>query len=240
MLTERQEKILNTIVKEYIEKAFPISSQLLEREYDFGISPATIRAEMKRLTEKGFLYKPHISAGRIPTDKGYRFFVDSLFEEILNKEDRKVIEEIEKEIRKTKDLIKFVRNLTAFLASYSSNLVLTYLKKNEILWKEGWEKIFREPEFKNLEIISRFTKDIEKLEKNIKEICFLLDSDSEIEIFIGKENPLRGFNHFSLLSSKFSLPFEEESYFLLFGPKRMNYTKNIILLNSLKKALIKL
>ncbi len=78
-ITERQEKILNKVLQEYIKSAQPVSSQLLEKKYDFGISPATIRIEMQKLTDKGFLYQPHTSAGRVPTDKGYRLFVDKLF-----------------------------------------------------------------------------------------------------------------------------------------------------------------
>ena len=78
--TERQQKILNTIIEEYINSAQPISSQLLEKKHNFGLSPATIRIEMQKLTDAGFLYQPHTSAGRVPTDEGYRFFVDDLLE----------------------------------------------------------------------------------------------------------------------------------------------------------------
>lgn len=237
-LTKRQKDILNAIVKEYIERAFPISSQLLDREYDFGVSPATLRAEMKKLTEKGFLFKPHISAGRIPTDKGYRFFVDELLKEILEKENERLIREIKNEIKKLKDTFEFIKNLTSFLASFSSTLTFTYLKMNEILWKEGWTNLFQMPEFKNIEILEKFLKDIQILEKNINDFCSFFDE--EIEIFIGRENPLRGFRDFTLLGSEVSLPFEKKCYFILLGPKRMNYFKNIMLLKTLKEVLEKI
>ena len=80
-LTERQEKILDIIVREYVNSAQPVSSKLLEKKYDFDISPATIRIEMQKLTDKGFLSQPHTSAGRVPTDNGYRFFVNNLMEQ---------------------------------------------------------------------------------------------------------------------------------------------------------------
>ena len=82
LITDRQKDILDKIIQEYISSAEPVPSQSLEKKYDFGLSPATIRGEMHKLTEEGFLYQPHTSAGRVPTDKGYRFFVDNL----LNKE----------------------------------------------------------------------------------------------------------------------------------------------------------
>ena len=77
-LTDRQKNILEIVIREYIENALPVSSKYIEEEYELGVSPATIRAELFDLIEEGYLYQPHTSAGRIPTDKGYRFFVDLL------------------------------------------------------------------------------------------------------------------------------------------------------------------
>jgi len=79
-LSARQKNILDIVVRDYIELARPVSSQYLENRYDFGICPATIRNEMQKLTDLGYLSQPHTSAGRVPTDKGYRLFVDSLME----------------------------------------------------------------------------------------------------------------------------------------------------------------
>lgn len=80
-LTKRQKVILDLLIREYIEKASPVSSQALEESYDFDICSATIRREMQFLTKEGFLYQMHVSGGRMPTDKGYRFFVDNLIKE---------------------------------------------------------------------------------------------------------------------------------------------------------------
>jgi heat-inducible transcriptional repressor len=71
MITERQEKILNTIVQEYIISAQPVSSQLLEKRHNFGICQATIRIEMQRLTDGDFIFQPHTSAGRV-RERGFR------------------------------------------------------------------------------------------------------------------------------------------------------------------------
>ncbi|MFC1630230.1 hypothetical protein ACFL06_01695, partial [Patescibacteria group bacterium] len=83
-ITERQENILNKIVKEYVQSAQPVSSKLLEKKGNFGISPASLRIEMQKLTDNGYLLQPHTSAGRIPTDKGYRYFVNKLLTEKLS------------------------------------------------------------------------------------------------------------------------------------------------------------
>ena len=75
-MTERQAKLLQAIIEQYAEVAAPVGSITLAKL--FGVSSATVRAEMARLEELGFIAQPHTSAGRIPTDKGYRFYVNSL------------------------------------------------------------------------------------------------------------------------------------------------------------------
>ena len=102
MLTERQKKILSAVVKEYTETAIPAGSRVIVNKYSFNLSPATIRNEMVELDRQGYLYQPHVSAGRIPTDKGYRYFVDAIMEdrELTLEEQKK----LQKELLKLKGL----------------------------------------------------------------------------------------------------------------------------------------
>lgn len=81
MLTERQARILSLIVEDYVETAEPVGSEALVRRHHLPLSPATIRNEMARLEEEGYLTHPHTSAGRIPADSGYRVYLESLMEE---------------------------------------------------------------------------------------------------------------------------------------------------------------
>src|SRR6476661_1425926 len=78
MLTDRQRMILNAIVDDYIRSAEPVGSLSISKRGDVGYSPATIRNEMADLEELGFLEQPHTSAGRIPSHKGYRYYVDHI------------------------------------------------------------------------------------------------------------------------------------------------------------------
>ena len=230
-LTKRQSQILNWIVKDYINFVKPISSEFIEKKHKIGISSPMIRIEMQRLTEKGYIEKPHASAGRVPTDKGYRFFVDRVMERMREKTidiEEWVKEEIE-------DAIKLTHLLTKYLAEETKALTLSYLKEKEILFKEGWD-VLKEPEFKDENLVSKFLKFLVEFENKIEEF----EKEKEIEVFIGKEIPIRGGREFSLIFSKFYLPDEKESFFALLGPKRMNYSKNINLLNSLKKFLEKI
>ena len=93
MLTERRANILQFVVSEYIESATPVGSETVVRKYGIRVSPATIRNEMVRLEEAGYLMQPHTSAGRIPSDLGYRYYVESLMQE------EELDEEMERTIR---------------------------------------------------------------------------------------------------------------------------------------------
>jgi len=81
MLTERRSALLNLIVEEYVQTALPVGSQYIVRKHDMPFSSATVRLEMARLEEEGYISQPHTSAGRVPSDKGYRYYVESLMEE---------------------------------------------------------------------------------------------------------------------------------------------------------------
>jgi heat-inducible transcriptional repressor len=233
VITERQQEILNKIVEEYINSAEPVSSQLLEKKYDFGICPATIRIEMQKLTDAGFIFQPHTSAGRIPTDKGYRFFVDDLLEKGLSEKNyySKIEDWFEGEI---KDTVKFIQSLTKNLASFSSNLALGYLFRKKILWKEGWEDVLQEPEFRERKLIYNFATLLKNFEEEIEEF----EINSGIKIYIGKEIPFPKAKDFSTIISRCHFPNEEEGILAIMGPKRMTYEKNINSLNSLTKLLL--
>lgn len=233
-ITERQAGILNIIVEEYINSFRPVSSELLEKKYNFGICPATIRIELQKLTNCGYLYQPHTSAGRIPTDKGYRFFVNNLIEkEFLNfSENFEFQKRIKKELN---DVLKFSQVITKYLSSLCSNLVLGYLISEKILWKEGWEKILQKPEFQNPEYILKFTEMLKIFEENIEQFKNL--SKVQVYIYIGKENPFPKARDFSTIITKYHLIKEHEGILAILGPKRMIYSKNIGLVNSLTKLL---
>jgi len=230
--TKRQNLILNSIVKEYIALAKPVSSQTLEKEYQFDLSPATLRIEMQRLTDKGFLYQPHTSAGRIPTDKGYRFFVDDLLESIPF--DLGNILKIQELLREeSKDVLRFVARLTKFLAETSSSFAILNLLEKDLFWKEGWEEIFAKPEFREKGFIPNFVEILDSLEKATQS----LKINSGIKIYIGKENPFSRARDFSIILSECHFPSKGKGIVSLLGPKRMAYDRNIALINSFKKIL---
>lgn len=231
-ITERQKSILEKVIEEYINSAYPVSSQSLEKKYNFGVCPATIRNDMQNLTESGFLVQPHTSAGRVPSDKGYRFFVNNLFKDGIS--DLENIFEIEEMLGEEKrDFFKLANHLSKFLATTSSNLATIHVFDKDFFWKEGWEDLLKEPEFEKRDFISGFTELLNSFEEDIKNI----DLDSEIRVYIGKENPFTKGKDFSIVMTKCYFPDKKEGIVSLLGPKRMRYKKNISLVNSIVKIL---
>lgn len=228
VLTERQKDILSKAVFEYIDLAQPVSSRWLEERYDLQLSPATIRNELFTLTEEGFLLQPYTSAGRVPTDKGYRFYVDEISEH-ASEPGEALLEEHNAEYN-IQDYFQFFQGMIKSLAATSSNLILAYLPKQNVLWKEGWEELLKAPEFEAKEYILNFAQFVDDLDEGIRDFR----AEKIIEIYIGKENPFSKAEDFSIMISAHSFPRGEKGVMAIAGPKRMAYHKNIGLMNSLQ------
>ena len=122
LLDERKKRILEAVIEEYTATAEPVGSTKIANDYKLGFSPATIRNEMANLEALGYLEQPHVSAGRIPSSQGYRFYVDSIMQEKkLTPSEKQVIDQILKEdVTKFETLIKEASNIIARLTNYAS------------------------------------------------------------------------------------------------------------------------
>lgn len=228
MLSERQEQIIKSLVREYIKTAEPVSSKFLAEKYDFGICPSAIRLEFQSLIRKGFLEQPHTSAGRVPTDKAYRFFVDSLKE----KREEKIEEELEDIIKGVEDKFRMASEIAKFIADNSSSFVNMYFEKEGLNLKEGLNEIFKEPESKDQNFVDSFVNFITNFEKNIDK----LQTNSQKMVYIGEESHIPRSKDITIICSECNLP-SQKVFITILGPKRMDYEKNIKLINSLNKVL---
>lgn len=124
MISERQEKLLNYLVKEYITTAEPVSSIALKKVADLGVSAATIRNDCQELTKQGFIEQPHTSAGRVPTQKAYKYIADKLEknEKFYNVHEVNIVrmsivrqvrfthEEVERQIKMMQEIMQTLEN----------------------------------------------------------------------------------------------------------------------------------
>ncbi len=120
-LSERERMVLNSIVEDFVRNAVPVGSRVLSKKQGIQLSPATIRNVMGDLEESGYLTHPHTSAGRVPTDKGYRFYVDSLMEveELSEQEKNDILQHF---LRVTKEVDSILDAASQVIARVSSQL----------------------------------------------------------------------------------------------------------------------
>jgi transcriptional regulator of heat shock response len=226
-MKERQRKILKAVVKEYQRMGEPVASQILIERYHFDFSPATIRAEMLELDEAGYLEQPHTSAGRVPTDKALRFFIEELNDEELCQNEKEQIWQKMEQLQRDS-----LGEMAQFLADCSRSLGISGSFGRLIDFHEaGFKWLAEEPEFvgNNLKNI---LKCFDSLESDFSK--FFGQLDEEVEIFIGQENPIRQLRHCSLMIIGFGKE-DDKGLLGILGPKRMNYQKNRFVLEETRK-----
>lgn len=133
-MDERKKKVLLAIVKDFISTAEPVGSRTIARKYKIGVSPATIRNEMADLEEMGYIEQPHTSAGRIPSDSGYRYYVDCLMEkETLSEAEKEYIRQrFSRRMRDMQEVINAGAQLLSEMSNYTSLIMGPYQKTDRI------------------------------------------------------------------------------------------------------------
>ena len=224
-LTERQKEILCQIIEEYAETAAPVGSVTMAKL--FGVSSATIRAEMARLEAMGLIAQPHTSAGRVPTDAGYRYYVNHLDdddEEIYRAEaDRRSLERsthaLEVRVNSQSRADAAIRGAVDALVELTGNLGLATIDGQ--LYLSGISRLFTQPEFGDTRRVQAVAKLLDNLEPWLREAA----PGEALNIFIGHENPIGKNSEVSLIISKFRSPYSDKSYIGVLGPTRQNYSR---------------
>lgn len=221
-LTDRQQEILFAIIEEYAEMAAPVGSVTLAKV--FGVSSATIRAEMAKLEELGLIAQPHTSAGRIPTDAGYRLYVNSLTEksadglpEIDHYPIDRGLRAIEVRVSSQTRADHAIRGAVDSLVELTGNLGLATI--GDQLYLAGISRLFTQPEFLDNQRVQSVAKLLDNLEPWLREAA----PGRPLNIFIGQENPIGKTSNVSLIISKFCSPYSDNSYIGVLGPTRQNY-----------------
>jgi len=232
-MNDRFKKILASIIKEYTDSALPVGSKILAEKYKIDVSAATIRNAMVELEKEGYLYQPHISAGRIPTDKGYRFFVEEIMgEQKLSRVEQKTLQT---EILKLKAQNQRLSRTTAkLLSTLSGNLAINSLE--EEFYDFGIGELLSKPEFQKADEFCRMAEALDYIDESIETILDKV-KDGETKIFIGKENPIQEISDCSMVVSPYKTKSGERGLLAIIGPKRMKYAKNKSLLNYVKKLI---
>lgn len=228
-ITPRQTQILVAIIEQYAEVASPVGSVTLAKL--FGVSSATIRSEMAKLEYFGLITQPHTSAGRIPTDKGYRFYVNRLTEQneneqlLLNSNNSK--DNFSRGFRAISSRVsaqnnradQAIRSAVDSLVELTGNLGLATI--GDQLYINGIYNLFSQPEFESGEAVQSVAQLLDNLDPWLREVA----PNEPLNVYIGSENPIGKSSGASLIISKFESPFSENSYIGVLGPTRQNYGK---------------
>ncbi len=217
----RKDMILALTIGHYIQTVTPVSSNFVAKVYPTGLSSATVRNIFKELEEEGFLTHPHTSAGRIPTQKGYRYYVDHLMKEIHLLEGEKM--RIEKEYRaqsmELENLLDKTSRELSDLTNYTS--IISVDGQDHHIFLRGANHVVQYPDYHDVEKIRDILTALDEKERLLQFINQQLRE--KINIYIGQEIALREMKHCSLVISAYKTKKGPTGRMAILGPTRMDY-----------------
>lgn len=229
-MQERKKALFNTIFKEYIKTAQPVGSTLLVDKYSLGYSAATIRNEMMALEKEGFLYQPHTSAGRIPTEKGYRYYLVNFLEaKELTPKEQELVQRVVRRNKKDPEIL--LKSLAKLLAEVSQRAVFLSLDSHSTYYT-GIANLFAQPEFQQFKLIRNISEIIDHLDEVVSELN--REVGKETKILLGRENPFGNecgtvFRHYISKSDKGIVG--------ILSPLRLDYGRSLGLINHICQAI---
>lgn len=228
-MTDRQVEILKAIVEQYAEVAGPVGSSLLAKV--FNVSSATIRAEMAELEKLGYISQPHTSAGRIPTDKGYRYYVNKVSDRPDLQPETRAEKALTSRVSHAGLPEQTIRNAVDTLVELTHNLGLATI--GDRLYMSGLSNLFGQPEFMHPGQVQEVARLLDNLEPWLQEAA----PNKPLSVFIGSENPIGRGAGCSLIISKFRSPYSDRSYVGVLGPTRQSYKNTMGLVQHAGRSL---
>jgi transcriptional regulator of heat shock response len=220
-LTQRQIEILKSLIEEYIETAEPVGSETLEKKHALSASPATIRNEMVRLTNYGYLKKTHISSGRVPTPAAMKFYVKQLMKE----KELSVAEEVavkEKVWDSREKEHEFLREITRSLAEKTGAVAIAATDSGEY-FISGYANILDMPEFFDIDLTKTLLSAIDESEC-FRPIFEAAGQDEEIQILLGEDLGPRLVGPYGFVFRRYATNENAGGEIGVIGPARLNYT----------------
>ena len=231
----RKDRILAIVIGRYIKTVSPVGSQYITEEHNLDVSPATVRNILADLEEEGYLTHPHTSAGRMPTQQGYRYYVDHLMNEIqlLEEEKRKISQEYKRHVLQLEDLMEKTSQVISELTHYTSIVSIDDGDGTKIICK-GTDYVVGYPENTDILKIQAILRILEEKERLMELINRSLEK--KIKIYIGHEMALKDMESCSLAISHFEKDGMKGRIAVL-GPTRMQYDRVVSTLEYISQIL---
>ncbi len=215
----RRIAVLASTINRYIKDANPVSSEELARKFD--LSPATIRNILAELENTGYLTHPYTSGGRMPTHKGYRYYVDFLLSQMLMLEDEKerITKEYRIKIERLEDALERTSDLVSQITHYAG--IVSFLEWEDKLFYKGVSLILNQPEFQNFDKMRIFISMIE--DKKCLLNIINRDFDGKVKVYIGDEIECPEMKSCSIVVSSYKRKSKPSGRIAVLGPMRMEY-----------------
>ncbi len=222
-LSARQIQILKLLIDEYIETAEPVGSESLDKKYNLGVSPATIRNEMAALIKTGFLKQIHTSSGRVPTPKAMKLYIDQLMEE----KQMSLAEEVKakEDVGKGKgDIDRIMDEATHALARQTGSLAFAAVDTYNKIWHAGYANVFTNPEFADMVLCESLFSMIDEVER-INDLMFhRVNPGSILDVMFGEELSWPNLSPVSIVTTHFNI-YGKKGALGVVGPTRLSYPR---------------
>ncbi len=240
-LTPRQQTILNCVIMVHIETAQPVSSRFVTEHARLNFSPATVRHEMGLLEERGYLTHPHTSSGRIPTDQGYRYYVDHDFKEVLLPS--YFFDQVKDDLMDASgEFSSFAEKVSGMLSSFSEQTGLVVCPdppaedfekaSRRKLFLQGSAHMLEKPEFQDMEKLRSLFKTFEEKSKLMDWLAGK-PGKVDVSISIGRENQPESLWDCAVVSTRFTASGKNLGTLAIVGPKRMRYAHTVPLVRQM-------
>jgi len=230
-MNDRKSQLLSLLVENYIKTAEPIGSRFLLTASKLDVGEATVRNDLRALEEEGFLTQPHTSAGRIPTEEGYRFYLENLRIEKakLTKKENDVLA---RALSNKNQGYKQARKGMAKEMAEVSDLAVIVAFSEDSVYYTGLSNLFSQPEFKEASLVASVSQVFDNCDECLGDFFEVVDENTKV--YVGGENPFG--DRMSITASKFKGE-DQEGTLLVIGPLRQNYKKNFALINRIKEII---
>ena len=232
---QRKDMVLAIVVDQYIKTVNPIGSTFIAQECHVDLSSATIRNILAELEEEGYLSHPHTSAGRIPTQLGYRYYVDHLMNEIqlLEEEKKRIQREYNQRINELETLLDKTSQIISDVTHYTS--IISVDGRNDRIFCKGTSYVVSYPETRDVKKIGNILKTLEEKERILRVIN--QDLEHKIEIYIGHEMACKEIESCSLVVAGYHKKNGPSGRIAILGPTRMNYERVVSALDYVAEIL---
>lgn len=231
MLEPRLAQLLKLIVERYVHTAQPVSSKELCDTFGLTVSSATVRNYMAELEEQGFIAQPHTSAGRIPTEQAYRYYIANLAQDTRKRPVMNITITVQRTTR-VPSVEERLHALAKDVAQASGEAVMVATSRP---WTAavGVGNLLRKPDFKSEEAIEGLAKAFEKFDGALQNMLRVAGDD--VKVVLGMENPLGP--DLASVVVRHRLPDGTQGVMSIIGPMRMDYPKNMAILSEAKKII---